>query len=65
MKFTIPPPLQHEHEAAACAGRTGIVAFAEDLAEQARTKEEVMYPAAVRVGKVVRQRLGQHARVAA
>lgn len=53
------------HEAAARAGRTEIVAFAEDLIEHARTEEEVMYPAALLVGEVVRQRLGQHAPVAA
>ena len=46
-------------EAAARAGRTEIVAFAEELVEHARTEEEVMYPAAVLVGQVVRERLGQ------
>jgi hypothetical protein len=46
-------------EAAARAGRGEIVAFAEALIEHARTEEEVMYPAAVLVGQVVRQRLGQ------
>ena len=45
-------------DAAARAGRTDIVAFAEALVEHARTEEEVMYPAAVLVGQVVRQRLG-------
>lgn len=45
-------------EAAERAGRTDIVAFAEALVEHARTEEEVMYPAAVLVGEVVRQRLG-------
>lgn len=45
-------------EAAGRAGRSDIVAFAEDLVEHARTEEEVMYPAAVLVGEVVRQRLG-------
>ncbi|RYF15337.1 MAG: hemerythrin domain-containing protein [Comamonadaceae bacterium] len=44
-------------EAAGRAGRSDIVAFAEDLVEHARTEEEVMYPAAVLVGEVVRQRL--------
>lgn len=48
-------------EAAARAGRGEIVAFAEALVEHARTEEEVMYPAAVMVGQVVRQRLGQRA----
>jgi hypothetical protein len=46
-------------EAAERAGRDDIVAFAEALVEHARTEEEVMYPAAVLVGQVVRQRLGQ------
>jgi hemerythrin-like domain-containing protein len=46
-------------EAAAGAGRAEIVAFADGLREHARTEEEVMYPAAVLVGEVVRQRLGQ------
>lgn len=40
-------------------GRSDIVAFAESLTEHARTEEEVMYPAAVLVGEVARQRLGQ------
>ena len=44
-------------EAAARAGRDDIVAFAEALTEHARIEEEVMYPAAVLVGQVVRQRL--------
>ncbi len=44
-------------DAAARAGRSDIVAFAEALTEHARTEEEVMYPAAVLVGQVVRQRL--------
>ncbi|MDZ5457955.1 hemerythrin domain-containing protein [Azohydromonas lata] len=48
-------------EVAARAGRGDIVAFAEALVEHARTEEEVMYPAAVLVGQVVRQRLGQRA----
>jgi hypothetical protein len=48
-------------EAAAHAGRTDIVAFAEALVEHARTEEEVMYPAAVLVGRAVRQRLDQRA----
>lgn len=62
---TIVAALKTLHEAAARAGRTEIVAFAEALAEHARTEEEVMYPAAVLVGQMVRQRLGQHAPVAA
>lgn len=52
-------------EAAARAARSEIVAFAEALVEHARTEEEVMYPAAVLVDQVVRQRLGQRARAAA
>jgi len=52
-------------DAAARAGRSDIVAFAESLAEHARTEEEVMYPAAVLIGQVVRQRLGQRAPKAA
>ncbi|MBU4519749.1 MAG: hemerythrin domain-containing protein [Gammaproteobacteria bacterium] len=44
-------------DAAAQTGRSDIVAFAEALTEHARVEEEVMYPAAVLVGQVVRQRL--------
>ena len=44
-------------DAAAGAGRDDIVAFAEALVEHARTEEEVMYPAAVLVGQLVRQRV--------
>ena len=44
-------------DAAVQAGRIDIVTFAETLTEHARTEEEVMYPAAVLVGQVVRQRL--------
>ena len=43
------------------AGRADIVQFAQALTEHARIEEEVMYPAAVLVGQVVRQRLGQRA----
>lgn len=50
--------------AAERAGRGDIVAFAEALVEHARTEEEVMYPAALLVGEVVRQRLGAHAAAA-
>ena len=46
-------------ESAERAGRADIVEFARALTEHARTEEEVMYPAAVLVGQVVRQRLGQ------
>ena len=52
-------------EAAARAGRGEIVDFVEALVEHARTEEEVMYPAAVLVGQVVRQRLGPRAPTAA
>ena len=48
-------------ESAERAGRADIVEFARALTEHARTEEEVMYPAAVLVGRVVRQRLGQGA----
>lgn len=57
--------LNELREAAARTGRSEIVAFAEALVEHARTEEEVMYPAAVLVGQVVRQRQAQHASVAA
>ena len=45
-------------DAAARAGHDDIVAFAEALVEHAQTEETVMYPAAILVGQVVRQRLG-------
>ncbi|NDP38974.1 MAG: hypothetical protein GZ093_09560 [Rhodoferax sp.] len=48
-------------DAAARTGRSDIVTFAEALTEHARTEEEVMYPAAVLVGQVVRQRLSPRA----
>ena len=35
-----------------------VVAFAEALVEHAQTEETVMYPSAILVGQVVRQRLG-------
>ncbi len=47
------------------AGSAEIVEFAQALVQHARTEEEVMYPAALLVGQVVRQRLGQHAPVRA
>ena len=62
---TIVAALSQLREAAARAGRDDIVSFAEALVEHARTEEEVMYPAAVLVGQVVRQRLGRHAPAAA
>ncbi len=57
--------LQQLRDAAQRAGRTDIVEFAQALVQHARTEEEVMYPAALLVGQVVRQRLGQQARVSA
>lgn len=48
-------------EAAARAGSDDVVAFAEALVEHAQTEEAVMYPAAILVGQVVRQRLGLRA----
>ena len=62
---TIVAALNKLREAAARAGRADIIAFAEALVEHARTEEEVMYPAAVLVGQVVRLRLGQRASAAA
>lgn len=53
--------LQRLRDAAQRAGRTEIVDFAQQLMQHARTEEEVMYPAAILVGKFVRQRLGQAA----
>jgi len=53
--------LNRLRDAAARAGRSDIVAFAETLTEHAQTEEEVMYPAAVLVGQTVRQRLGARA----
>jgi hypothetical protein len=73
MNFTIPAPLQQEHEvlhgelhratraggeAGERSGRHDIVAFAGQLAQHARTEEEVMYTAAVLVG-----RSGRHVRL--
>lgn len=57
--------LQQLRDAAQHAGRADIVEFTQALVQHARTEEEVMYPAAVLVGQVVRQRLGQQARVQA
>lgn len=51
--------LQRLRDAAQRAGRTEIVEFAQQLMQHARTEEEVMYPAAILVGKFVRQRLEQ------
>ena len=46
--------LRHLKEAAQRAGHADIVAFAEQLALHAQTEEEVMYPAAVLVGRYLR-----------
>lgn len=51
--------LQRLRDTAQRAGRSEIVDFAQQLMQHARTEEEVMYPAAILVGKFVRQRLGQ------
>ena len=50
--------LQRLQAAAQRAGRADIVAFAQQLTQHARTEEEVMYPAAILVGRHVRQLLG-------
>jgi hypothetical protein len=50
--------LNRLREAAERAGRADVVAFASALVEHAKTEEAVMYPAAILVGKFVRQRLG-------
>jgi hypothetical protein len=55
---TIVAALNKLSEAAESASRTEIVTFAAALVEHARTEEEVMYPAAVLVGQLVRHRLG-------
>ena len=46
--------LQRLETAAQRAGRSDIVAFAQQLVQHARTEETVMYPAAVLVGRHVR-----------
>ena len=51
--------MQRLRNAAQREGRSEIVDFAQQLMLHARTEEEVMYPAAILVGKFVRQRLGQ------
>ena len=50
--------LEELREAAERAGRSDIAEFARELAQHARVEEEVMYPAAILVGQVVKQRLG-------
>ena len=60
------PRMLEEHEAIRAAvqqlrsaakesGRQDIVEFCDDLGEHARSEEEVLYPAALLVGEVVRQ----------
>lgn len=49
--------LQQLSQAAQRAGRDDHVVFAADLVQHARMEEEVMYPAAVLVGDLVRERL--------
>jgi Hemerythrin HHE cation binding domain len=51
--------------AARAAARADVVAFAEKLAVHARLEEEVLYPAALLVGEVLRQKLGRLAYAAA
>jgi hypothetical protein len=41
-------------------GKPGIAAFAEKLILHARTEEEVLYPAAILVGRYVKLKLGRH-----
>ncbi len=53
--------LQRLREAAERAGRSDVVAFAQQLVQHARTEEELMYPAAVLVGRHVRLMLDQRA----
>jgi hypothetical protein len=53
--------LRRLEAAAAEAGREDIVAFARRLTLHARTEEEVMYPAAVLVGRYLRLRLASAA----
>jgi hypothetical protein len=49
--------LQRLRDAAQRSGNSGIVAFTDQLALHAQTEEEVMYPAAVLVGRHLRQML--------
>ncbi|MCO5123101.1 MAG: hemerythrin domain-containing protein [Rhizobacter sp.] len=46
--------LQRLQAAAELAGRSDVVAFTKELVQHARTEEDVMYPAAVLVGRHVR-----------
>ena len=58
---TIVAALQKLSDAATRAGHGEIVEFAQALMQHARTEEEVMYPAAIPVGEVVRLRLNERA----
>ncbi len=53
--------LQRVQQAAERAGRSDVVAFAQQLVQHARTEEAVMYPAALLVGRHVRLLLAQRA----
>ena len=57
--------LQTLRAAAESAGRAEVVSFADDLIQHARTEEEVMYPAAILVGRHVRLALAQSGRAGA
>jgi Ni,Fe-hydrogenase III large subunit len=46
--------LQRLHDAAQRAGRADIAEFSQQLMHHARTEEQVMYPAALLVGRYVR-----------
>ena len=49
--------LQVLEEAAAAEGKSEIVDFARRLALHARSEEEVLYPAAILVGEILKERL--------
>ena len=53
--------LERLNDAARSAGRADIAEFARALMLHAQTEEQVMYPAALLVGSVVRLRLGETA----
>ena len=56
---TIREALQQLQDAAARAGRADRVAFTQQLAQHARMEEEVMYPAALLVGRYLRLAQGR------
>jgi hypothetical protein len=58
---TIVAALERLSEAARRAGRSDVVEFAQKLTLHAQTEELVMYPAALLVGRVVRQSLEEAA----